>query len=96
MLKFKRKTLICDLLNEAIRCKKFPAIFKNRSIIVAFKKGFKKSKENYRPVSIFPIISKNFEKRIRKILQSLWSHCYENNNVVFEVVLVDKIVYWQL
>ena len=30
------------------------------------KKGFKESKENYRPVSILPIISKIFEKIISK------------------------------
>ena len=39
-------------------------IFKNGDITAVFKKGFKGGKENYRPVSILPIISKTFEKII--------------------------------
>ena len=41
-------------------------IFKNGDITAVFKKGFKGGKENYRPVSILPIISKIFEKIISK------------------------------
>ena len=55
---------ICDFLNETIKSGKFPAILKNGDITAVFKKGFKGSKENYRPVSILPIISKIFEKII--------------------------------
>ena len=40
--------------------------FKNGDITAVFKKGFKGGKENYRPVSILPIISKIFEKIISK------------------------------
>ena len=47
---------ICDFLNETIRSGKFPAILKNGEITAVFKKGFKASKENYRPVSILLII----------------------------------------
>ena len=57
---------ICDFLNETTKSGKFPAILKNGDITVVFKKGFKGSKENYRPVSILPIISKIFEKIISK------------------------------
>ena len=57
---------ICDFLNETIRSGKFPGILKNGDITAVFKKGFKGSKENYRPVSILPIISKIFEKMISK------------------------------
>ena len=57
---------ICDFLNETIRNGKFPAILKNGDVTAIFKKGFKGSKENYRPVSILPIISKIFEKIISK------------------------------
>ena len=57
---------ICDFLNETIKSGKFPAILKNGDITAVFKKGFKGSKENYRPVSILPIISKIFEKIISK------------------------------
>ena len=57
---------ICGFLNETIRSGKFPAVLKNSDIMTVFKKGFKGSKENYRRVSILPIISKIFEKTIRK------------------------------
>ena len=56
---------ICDFLNETIKSGKFPAISKNGDITAVFKKGFKGSKKNYRPV-ILPIISKTFEKIISK------------------------------
>ena len=52
--------------NETIRSSKFPLILKNADITAVFKKGFKGSKENYRPVSILPVISKIFEKLISK------------------------------
>ena len=48
--------IICDFLNETIKSGKFPAILKNGDITSVFKKGFKRSKENYQPVSILPII----------------------------------------
>ena len=57
---------ILDFLNEPIRSGKFSSILKNANITVVSKKGFKGSKENYRPVSILPIISKICEKIISK------------------------------
>ena len=57
---------ICDFFNETIRSGKFPLILKNADITEVFKKGFKGSKENYRPVSILPVISKIFEKFISR------------------------------
>ena len=57
---------ICDFLNETIKSSKFPAILKNGDITAIFRKGFKGSKENYGPVSILPIISKIFGKKISK------------------------------
>ena len=50
--------------NETIRGGKFPLIIKNADITAVFKKGLKRSKENYRSIIILPIISKIFEKRI--------------------------------
>ena len=46
--------------------KVFPSILKNANIAPVFKKGFRESKDNYRPVSILPIISKIFEKLLSK------------------------------
>ena len=47
---------ICDFIKETIKWRYHSC----------FKKCFKESKENYRLVSILPIISKNFEKIISK------------------------------
>ena len=85
---------ICDFLNETIKSGKFPAILKNGDITAVFKKGFKGSKENYRPVSILPIISKIFEKIISKQITNFMDPYYQSTNAGFEEVLVLKIVYW--
>ena len=61
---------ICDFFNETIRSGKFPSILKKANITPVFKKGFKGSKENYRPVSILPVISKIFEKMESKQITS--------------------------
>ena len=57
---------ICDFFNECIDKGVFPSILKNANITPVFKKGFRGSKDNYRPVSILPIISKIFEKLLSK------------------------------
>ena len=53
---------ICDFLNKTIRSCKFPAILKNGDITAAFKKRFKRSKENYWPVIFYQL----FQKFLRK------------------------------
>ena len=52
---------ICDFLNECVDKGTFPSILKP-----VFKKGYKGSKDNYRPVRILPVISKIFEKLLCK------------------------------
>ena len=54
--------------NEAIESSKFPSSWKQANITPVFKKGSRNQKENYRPVSILPIISKIFEKILSKQL----------------------------
>ena len=53
---------------------KFPENLKTADITPAYKKGKKYIKENYRPVSILPNLSKIFEKHIFKQM----SHFFEN------------------
>ena len=53
---------ICLQFNEAICTSKFPASFKLVKITPVFKQHSRNQKENYRPISILPIISKIFEK----------------------------------
>ena len=60
---------ICDFFNECVDKGVFPSILK-ANITPVFKNGFRGSKDNYRPVSILPIISKIFEKLLSKQILS--------------------------
>ena len=53
---------ICHFFNVCVDKGTFPSVLKHADITPVFKKGYRGSKENYRPVSILPVISKIFEK----------------------------------
>ena len=53
---------ICHFFNVCVDKGTFPSVLKHADITPAFKKGYRGSKENYRPVSILPVISRIFEK----------------------------------
>ena len=57
---------ICGFFNESIKKSTFTTILKNAKITPVFKKWYRGSKENYRAVSILPVISKIFEKLLCK------------------------------
>ena len=63
--------------NNSIKTSIFPSSLKQAIITPVFKKGDKNSKENYRPVSILPNISKIFErllfKQISNFMEPLFS-----------------------
>ena len=65
--------IICS---ESINHSKFPLLFKLANIIPVFKNESKNHKNNYRPVSILPLISRVFEKIMSKRL-----------SIYFEVML---------
>ena len=54
--------LITQIYNNSILNSNFPAALKNADITPAHKKDETTKKENYRPVSILPCISKIFER----------------------------------
>ena len=54
--------IIYSQFNESINSSKFPLSFKLANITPAFKNESRNHKNNYRPVSILPLISKVFEK----------------------------------
>ena len=56
---------ICLLFNKAIGLSKF-SIFLKYANITHFKNGCRNLKENYRNVSILPVISRIFEKLMSK------------------------------
>ena len=57
---------ICGFFNESIKKSTFPFILKNANVTPFFKKGYRSSKVNYRPVSILRVISNIFEKLLWK------------------------------
>ena len=59
-------SFICKTFNNMVDSSTFPAALKLVHITPAFKKCSKNSKENYRPVSILPNISKTYEKCMYK------------------------------
>ena len=53
---------ICHFFNVCADKSTFPSVLKHANITPVFRKGYRGSKENYRPMSILPVISKIFEK----------------------------------
>ena len=53
---------ICHFFNVCVDKSTFPSVLKHANITPVFKKGYRGSKGNYRPVSILPVIFKIFEK----------------------------------
>ena len=60
--------------NDSVEKSNFPSFLKKANITPVFKKGDRNSKDNYRPVSILPNISKIFE---RCIFRQLYSFMFE-------------------
>ena len=56
--------MLADCINMAFDSCQFPDPLKIANITPVFKKGDKTDKSNYRPVSILPLISKVFERKI--------------------------------
>ena len=54
--------------NEGIDSSKYAESFKFANITPAFKQGSRNLKDNYRPFSILPVVSKIFEKIMCKQL----------------------------
>jgi len=66
--KLKMSQLLAGLINETITCGKFPDVLKKAKVIPIFKKGEKTNMNNYRPISLLPVLSKVFEKVLNKQL----------------------------
>ena len=59
------RNYICDILNDWVNKGNFPSIL-NLNITLVFRKRYRGSKDNYRPESILPVISKVLEKLLCK------------------------------
>ena len=62
--------------NEDIRSSKYTESFKSANIRCAFKQGSRNLKNNYRPISILPLISKIFDKFICKQLLNHFNNIF--------------------
>ena len=67
---------LTKIINLCIRERIFPACLKD-AIVPIFKKGDNSLPENYRPISLLPIISKIFEKCLAKQIV----HYFETNEL---------------
>ena len=63
-------SVLADCINKCFENGKFPDCLKEANVTPIFKKDDLLDKENYRPVSILPLISKVFEKLIYKQLSN--------------------------
>jgi hypothetical protein len=53
---------LCALFNHSLRIGRFPAEWKNADVTPVHKKDNKEPAENYRPISLLPIVSKVMEQ----------------------------------
>jgi len=69
MLKMEKHSfakLLTPLINRSILEGVFPSVLKVAKVIAIHKKGDKKKLNNYRPISLLPVVSKVFEKVINQ------------------------------
>lgn len=70
---------ICTMINLSVKSGKFPTQLKQTKVTPIYKKGSKSDKNNYRPISVLPLISKIYEKHVSDHLKSF----LETNNLLF-------------
>jgi hypothetical protein len=64
---------LCNLINYTLDAASFPNRLKEAQVVPIFKKKDSLDKQNYRPVSILPYISKIFEKAINEQLADFFN-----------------------
>ena len=64
---------LCKIFNKSLQLGSLPSDWKLANVVPVHKKGAKDHVENYRPISLFPIVSKVFE---RFALNSVMDHLY--------------------
>ena len=67
---------ICESISNSIKSSIIPSCSKHADVTPLHKKCNKNSKENYRPVSILPILSKVFERSIFKQMSSFFHNIF--------------------
>ena len=69
------KSLAC-MFNKSLEKREFPALWKTARVIPIFKEGDRNAKENYRPISVLPVVSRLFE---RLVFNQLYQHVNAND-----------------
>ena len=69
---------LCDIINLSIRSGKFPSSWKVAKVTPIFKSGSRSLHENYRPISVLPMVSKLLEKTA----QQAWKGYFEHENLL--------------
>ena len=69
---------LCMIFNKSLQLGSLPSDWKLANVVPVHKKDAKDHVENYRPISLLPILSKVFE---RFVLNSIKDHLHRNNMV---------------
>ena len=64
---------LCKIFNKSLQLRSLPSDWKLANVVPVHKKGAKDHVENYRPISLLPIVSKVFE---RCVLNCIKGHLY--------------------
>ena len=65
---------LCKIFNKSLQLGSLPSDWKLANVVPVHKKGAKDHVENYRPISLLPIVSKVFE---HCVLNSIKDHLYQ-------------------
>ena len=84
----------CTSINSASKYSSFPSSLKLADVTPLHKKGRKDMKENFRPESILPALSKIFEKCMFAQMSTFSITFFRINNAVFEKNIVLNIAFW--
>ena len=74
---------LCTSINIAIKSLSFRCSLKLADVTPVHKKGRKDMKENFRPVSILPTLSKNFEKCMFAQMSTFFDNIFSNQQCGF-------------
>ena len=73
----------CTSINSAIKYSIFPTFLKLADVTPVYKKWRKDIKENFRPLSILPILSKFFEKCMFAQISTFFDNIFSNQKCDF-------------
>ena len=84
---------MCDDMNASVRSSKFHNELKEADIVTVHKKKSKLSKENYRPISILPNISKVYERCLHDQMLELFYNIFSKYQCGFKRVTTHSTVF---